>query len=88
MKNLTLALLLIPTLSFAQVKSSGKSTKSPWGGTWWAMHAGQLALGWRNNEGRTWRDKDEALAFDKCLVDTSKAWIKSMAQVSGQPQTK
>ncbi len=73
MKYLLLIALLIPLYSHAQIKSSGKAAKTPWGGTWWSMRKGELALGWYNNvDGRVQNDKSFALEFDKCISDTAK----------------
>lgn len=74
-----LLLLAVATPLFAQTTISGKASKTPWGGHWWTMRMGELALGWNSQDGRKLVDADTAADFTNCLTNTSSACKKTIA---------
>lgn len=64
--------------AFAQTTLSGKATKLSWGGHWWTMRMGELALGWDDHTSRKPHTASEATQFDTCISDTSATCKKLM----------
>lgn len=80
MKIITTAFItsLFISSAFAQTTLSGKATKLSWGGHWWTMRMGELALGWNNPAQRKAYSVAEATQFDKCISETTAACKKLM----------
>jgi hypothetical protein len=78
MKTFTTVLLssLFISSAFAQATLSGKATKVSWGGHWWTMRGGELALGWDDQKSRKTFSPTEAAAFDNCITATTAACKK------------
>jgi hypothetical protein len=78
----TMKILLVTSLftisAFAQSSFSGQAAKLSWGGHWWTMRMGELALGWDDNNGRRLYTVGEANKFDSCLTSTSSECKKLM----------
>jgi hypothetical protein len=72
--------LLITSLfissAFGQTTLSGKADKLSWGGHWWTMRGGELALGWDDQQSRKTFTASEAAQFDNCISATTAACKK------------
>jgi hypothetical protein len=73
MKNITALFIssLFISSAFGQATLSGKATKLSWGGHWWTMRMGELALGWDDQNGRRAYSVGEAEKFDQCITATT-----------------
>lgn len=73
MKKITPLLLstLFISSAFAQTSLSGKAAKQSWGGHWWTMRGGELALGWDDQKSRQNYSVAEAAKFDSCITTVS-----------------
>jgi hypothetical protein len=59
--------------AFAQTTMSGKASQTSWGGHWWTMRGGELALGWDDQQTRKVFTLAQAQKFDRCLIESSTA---------------
>lgn len=76
MKTTLLLSLLFVSSVHAQTTLSGEANKLSWGGHWWTMRGGELALGWDNQDGRKEYSLAEAKKFDECISSTTAACKK------------
>jgi hypothetical protein len=68
--------LFFVTTSFAQSTLSGAASKTSWGGHWWTMRDGELALGWKDGDSRKSFTPTQAAQFDQCITTVSDACKK------------
>lgn len=80
MKNIKIAFVtsLFISSAFAQTTLSGAASKLSWGGHWWTMRIGELALGWDDQSTRKASTVAEATQFDTCISATTAACKKLM----------
>ena len=78
MKTLTalfITSLFIPS-AFSQTTLSGKASSVSWGGHWWTMRNGELALGWDDLKSRKNYSVAQANQFDACISAATAACKK------------
>ena len=64
--------------ALAQTSMSGSAAKTSWGGHWWTMKGGELALGWKDKNARKEFSVTQAEKFDNCIVESTTDCTKLM----------